>query len=241
MDTPPITNPKLADLEPRWASFRGVSLLFENPTDSPLYRALQQGAELLKNDALVEKYYFRLLPPESLHVTAWDGVNDGKLAEVVPEFRLAWEHFLDALPAPHLPDSLFREILNSELLTFPDWNLCLQCEQIENWSNISLVARLGPADSASAESLQRLIQARAVLSDVFGRKFGVRPHAVYTPHITLGYFANDGYAAMASSSVARWNAALLERTAGLILPLHRVRLSLYQNMTGFPPVSDDQP
>jgi hypothetical protein len=27
----PITNPKLASLEPRWARFRGFSLLFENP------------------------------------------------------------------------------------------------------------------------------------------------------------------------------------------------------------------
>ena len=31
-----------------------------------------------------------------MHVTAWDGVNDAKLAEVVPEFRAVWERFLQA-------------------------------------------------------------------------------------------------------------------------------------------------
>ena len=231
--TVPITNPKLSGLEPRWAPFRGFSLVFDPPEDDVFFRALRMGLAALENDALIAEFYLRLLPPASFHVTVWDGVNDGKLAEVTPEFRTAWERFLQAGAAKPFPEDLFREVQASELLTCPDWFLRLRCARIENWSNVSLVAHLEPADAAAAANLQRLRGARDALSKAFGRRFGVRPHPDYEPHVTLGYFANADMAAAAAPAVARWDAALRAGMAGRILELRRLHLSVFSDMTSF--------
>ena len=228
-----ITNPKLCGLEPRWAPFRGVSLVFDPPEDDGFLGALRASLATLANDALIVDFYLRLLPSASFHVTAWDGVNDGKLAEVVPEFRAAWEGFLQARAAKPFPEELFREVQASELLTCADWDLRLRCARIENWSNVSLVAHLEPADAAAAESLRRLRAARDALSETFGRKFGVRPHPAYEPHVTLGYFANANLAGTSAPDVARWDAALRAATTGHILTLRRLHLSVYTDMTSF--------
>lgn len=229
----PITNPKLLGLEPRWAPFRGVSLVFDPPGDDALLRALRAGVAALSRDSLITEHYLRPLPPASYHVTVWDGVNDGKLPEVVPAFRAEWERFLQAIPAATFPDHLFREVRISELVACPDWKLRLRCARIENWSDVSLVAHLEPSDDASAESLRRIRSARDALSDAFGNKFGVRPHPDYTPHVTLGYFANAGLAASSAPAVARWNEALLRQTTGRVLELRRVHLSAFSDMTSF--------
>jgi hypothetical protein len=236
MHAPLITNPKLIGLEPRWAPFRGISLLFVNPAskaDAGLYRTLQEGLAGLEHDELITKKLFRLLPVTTHHVTVWDGINDGNLPQVVPGYRPAWERFLDEIPNPASPDDLLREVLESELLTRQDWGLRLRCEQIENWSNISLVARLGPADEISETNLQQLIAARDALSDIFEARFCVRPHPCYTPHITLGYFANDERAQTTGADVERWNIEILKRMNGQILPLQRILPSLFQDMTSF--------
>ena len=228
-----ITNPKLSGLEPRWAPFRGFSLVFDPPEEDSFFGALRAGLAKLENDALIAEFYLRLLPPASYHVTAWDGVNDAKLAEVVPEFRAAWERFLQASAARPFPEDLFRDVQASELLTCPDWDLRLRCARIENWSDVSLVAHLEAADAAAAANLERLRAARDALSEAFGRRFGVRPHPDYEPHVTLGYFANGALAAGSAAAVARWNAALRAATAGHVLTLRRLHLSVFADMTSF--------
>lgn len=229
----PITNSKLLGLEPRWAPFRGVSLVFDPPDDDAFLRALRAGVATLSRDSLLTKHFLRLLPPASYHVTVWDGVNDGKLKEVVPEFRAEWERFLQSIPTESFPENLFREVLDSELATCPDWYLRLRCARIENWSDVSLVARLEPTDVGTAKRLIHLQAARDALSERFGRKFGVRPHPDYTPHVTLGYFANAGLAASSAPAVARWNDALRQAMEGRVLALRRVHLSAFTDMTSF--------
>lgn len=231
--TIPITNPKLSGLEPRWAPFRGFSLVFDPPEDEGFFHALRAGLAELENDALIAEFYLRLLPPASFHVTAWDGVNDAKLAEVVPEHRAAWARFFQPGSAKPFPEELFREVQASALLACADWDLRLRCARIENWSNVSLVAHLEPADAAAADHLQRLRAARDALSEAFGRRFGVRPHPDYEPHVTLGYFANADLAAGSAAAVARWDAALRDATAGHVLILRRLHLSVFADMTSF--------
>ena len=228
-----ITNPKLNGLEPRWAPFRGFSLVFDPPEEDSFFGALRAGLAELENDALIAEFYLRLLPSASFHVTAWDGVNDAKLAEVAPEFRGAWERCLLASAARPFPEDLFRDVQASELLTCPDWSLRLSCARIENWSDVSLVAHLEAADAEAAVRLERLRTARDALSEAFGRRFGVRPHPDYEPHVTLGYFANADLAAASAAAVARWNAALRAATAGTILTLRRLHLSVFSDMTSF--------
>ena len=229
----PITNPKLLGLEPRWAPFRGFSLLFDPPADDTWLRALCAGVAELADDALIVEHALRLLPLPSYHVTVWDGVNDGKLAEVAPEWRAAWARFLQSIPTKSFPEDLFREVRASDVLNCPDLDLRLRCARIENWSNVSLVAHLEPVDAAAADRLARLQAARDALSAAFAARFGVRPHPDYVPHVTLGYFANAELAATSAPAVSRWDAALREKTANLVLPLRRVHLSAFTDMTSF--------
>ena len=51
--------------------------------------------------------------------------------------------------------------------------------------------------------------------------------------MTLGYFANADLAAASAPSVARWDAALRAATAGTILTLRRLHLSVFSDMTSF--------
>ena len=228
-----ITNPKLAGLEPRWALFRGFSLLFVQPPDSPLIIALRKGLATLATDPQSAPLGLCPLPPESLHVTVWDGVNDGNLSQVAPAFRALWTQWLDHLHPPDLASDLLRDVMVSELLAGPDWNLSLRCEQIENWGNVSLVARLGPADAASAESLRQLTRARTDLSNAFEARFGVRPHPDFAPHVTLAYFANATLAAAAAPAVARWNRSWRVATNERTLAFHRIAPSVFTDMASF--------
>ena len=228
-----ITNPKLAGLEPRWALFRGFSLLFVHSPDSPLIIALRKCLAALAADPDSARLGLCPLPPESLHVTVWDGVNDGNLLQVVPASRDAWKQWLDQLQPPDFSSGLLREVMASELLACPDWSLSLRCEQIENWGNVSLVARLAPADAPSAEALARLTRARTSLSDAFEARFGVRPHPDFTPHVTLAYFANAALAAAAAPAVSRWNRSWRETTDGKSIAFHRIAPSAFADMASF--------
>ena len=228
-----ITNPKLAALGPQWAPFRGFSLLFENPSDRALYDALQAGISRLSNSSLVANHFLRLLPPESFHVTVWDGINDGNLQNVAMECRDEWSRFLQSIPRPEFIGDLFREVRSSELISRKNWNLSLRCAQIENWSCMSLVARLVPDDPESEKSLARLTTAREALSKAHGSRFGVFPHPDFAPHVTLGYFANRDLAASSEQAVAEWNESLLSLTHGLVLRFSRIVPSVFTDMASF--------
>ena len=95
-----ITNDKIAGLVPRWASFRGFSLLFDNPGPGlstlargldkidcdidahrgvGLYRGLATALAEIGHDLLLNAYLLCPLPTCSYHVTVWDGINDGNV------------------------------------------------------------------------------------------------------------------------------------------------------------------
>ena len=228
-----ITNPKLAALDPRWAPFRGFSLLFENPADRAFYDALQNGISRLASSDLVVSHLLCLLPPVSFHVTVWDGINDGNLGNVCPEYRDAWSRFLDTIPRPEFVGDLFSEVRSSELVSRQDWKLALRCEQVENWSCVSMVARLVPNDAESKKTLAWLASARNDLSMAHGARFGVYPHPDFVPHVTLGYFANRDLASRSERAVAEWNEVLLARTSGLVLRFNRIAPSVFTDMASF--------
>ena len=98
-----ITNTKVAGLEAKWASFRGFSLLFDNPGESlspketnlkqidcPLdeqkdlqfYRCLNRWIDKVGRQKLINTYMFCPLPFNSYHVTVWDGLNDANVHKI---------------------------------------------------------------------------------------------------------------------------------------------------------------
>ena len=248
-----ITNEKVAGLEPRWAEFRGFTLLFDNPganlkpihsiaylncdvdasSDLLLYKALWDGLQHIGLEFLFKTYLFCSLPPASYHITVWDGINASNLGEVASEHRPACKRFLQTLPESIQETDLFAEITNSELLTRPDWNIRFQFSRLEKWGNVSIVAVLEPADDESDATLRNLTKARTALTSDFEHKFGVGPYSNYTPHVTLGYFANHDVAEQASPRMESWNRSFHEITAGLTLELNRISLYGFTDMATF--------
>ncbi len=248
-----ITNEKIADLKPTWASFRGFTLLFDPPGQGlsrsaglayvdgdveadpalVLYRALRDGLARLEPDVLAQRYLFCPLPSASYHVTVWDGVNDANLQQVRDEHRVSGHQFLRDLPDSLAAATWFSELSAADHLLDLDLPLHFRFERLAQWGHVSLVAQLAPRDDTSADALLRLNAARACLSDVFSRRFGVAPHPVYVPHVTLGYFANRDRAEQASPLVEGWNAVLREQTTGLHLEARRVGLYGFTDMATF--------
>ena len=248
-----ITNNKVSGFAPCWAPFRGFSLLFDNPGASVaerggfgridcsaepdpelgLYQALAAGIGKLGASALTNTHLFCPLPASSYHVTVWDGVNDANLVDLSPAHGLRCRRWLDALPQSLREVAQVRELAASALLAAPDWGLRLRLESLEKWSDISLVARLGPADDSSARALERVTAARDELSEAFAQTFGVRPNATYVPHVTLGYFANQPLAAQAGACLGPWNEVLRAAAAGLTLRVRTVSLYGFTDMATF--------
>jgi hypothetical protein len=248
-----ITNEKVAGFDPRWASFKGFSLLFDNlgmslttagpvayidcdvdgDADLLLYKALRNSLANIGLDILTNTYLFCPLPPASYHVTVWDGVNDGNVAHVVAAHRSECEGFLQGLPYSLCESDLFPEIAASAAVSTPDWNIQFKFGWLEKWSNVSIVARLVPAIDTSAKAIRGLTDARAALTADFERRFGIRLQKTYVPHVTLGYFANQDLAEQATPFMESWNATFQHETSNLMMEVHRVSLYGFTDMATF--------
>jgi hypothetical protein len=248
-----ITNEKVAGFDPRWAAFRGFSLLFDNPgmslttsgalayidcdvdgdKDLLLYKAFRNSLSNIGIDILTNTYLFCPLPPASYHVTVWDGLNDGSVDHVVAAHRSECERFLQGLPLSLCESDLFPEIAASKVVSTLDWNIQFRFGRLEKWSNVSIVARLAPGNDASAEAIGNLTAARATLTADFERRFKIRPQETYVPHVTLGYFANRDLAEQATPFMESWNATFQQGTTDLMMEVHRVSLYGFTDMATF--------
>ena len=92
----------------------------------------------------------------------------------------------------------------SPLFTGSDWSVTFKFDKLAKWGNQALVARLMPAGQESEKGFGRIVNEREVLSARFREQFEVGMQSGYTPHVTLGYFANEEYAELATPEVDRW-------------------------------------
>lgn len=225
-----ITNKKIEALEPRWAPFKGFSLLFDNPGSSllqtselvpeglsmlksptdtdeelQLYKGFTRALKQIGGDILTCTYSFCPLPPHSYHVTVWDGLNDDNVRDVDDEYRAALEDFLKNLPHSMLKDKVFTsEICNSALLEATNRPIRFEFDQLGIRGHQALVARLKPVDDDSEDELNRIVEARKRLCQSFKQRFKVRIGMDYSPHVSLGYFADVQYSRLATSQKDAW-------------------------------------
>ena len=150
-----ITNEKVAGFEPRWASFRGFSLLFDNPGKSTtpmrdlhrlnccvytepglqLYKAFEESLEEIGRDLLMNTYLFCPLPSYSYHVTVWDGVNDSNVNKAKSDQK-TFKDFLDNLPDSFTEDTDFIGITEQSPLVKPGgWSISLAFDSLSKWTN----------------------------------------------------------------------------------------------------------
>lgn len=206
-----ITNPKIAGLDPGWAPFRGFSLLFDNPKDLQLYKGFQEFLMRIPKNQLMYAYLFWPLPSDSYYVTVWTGLNESHSQDVLPRHRQDLGDFLSDLPhSLHTRNVFVQEIDCSSLVTSTYGTVTLRFDKLDIWRNKALVAYLVPADIKSEEEFKRIDEARKLLSRTFRDQFGVDIGSDYRPHVTLGYFANESYAELATAQVDQWTKEVRE-------------------------------
>lgn len=248
-----ITNPKVAGFTPRWAPFRGFSLLWDNPgsgltrsgtllhltadvdADPALgfYRSLRDSLDELDRNVLTNAFLFCPLPPPSYHVTLWDGLNDANGTQVHAAHRQPAEAFLAGLPDSLAgPYEWLRLAAESPLAARRDWELELRFDRLSKWGDSVLVAQLAPMEE-SLETFDRIVQARRALSEQSRERFGFSPPERYTPHVSLGYFANQEAAGLAMPHVEVWNGRFAERLAGRTLTLRHAAVYGFTDMGSF--------
>lgn len=249
-----VTNQRIAGFSPRWRSFRGFTLLFDNPGNSladwqsfqlvscnvasdpalEFYRVLRGGLEEIGVDMLTETYLFCPLSPSTYHVTAWDCVNDGNAAQVFTPYQPELMQLLDELPASlSKPNTFIEQPLASELITKQDWNIAFRFDRLYKWANIGIVALLKPADEGAAARLQTFTKARGQLNTSFRQTFGISARDIYLPHVTLGYFANTQAAQLTTPCVDDWSATIAERLGNLTLTFDRISLYGFTDLETF--------
>ncbi len=246
-----ITNKKVAGFTPRWAEFRGFSLLFDNPggclqahgprlnlacdvgSDPALgfYRSLRDGLTALDPDLLTAAYGFCPLPPPSYHVTVWDGGNADNSARVTGEQRPKLEAYLAGLPdSLTAANDLTQIALASPLMQRRDWNLEFEFDRLALRG--AFVARLTPTE-ASRGRFEEFVEERRRLNTACFDTFGIKASDNYTPHVSLGYFANREGAHQASAHLPAWSAAFAEWMQGQTLTFAHAGLYGFTDMASF--------
>ncbi len=247
-----ITHDKILGFTPRWAPYNGFSLLFDNPDSgfSPLeennqlmklnsvsshptlelYQAFVDALDFIDTNLLTNTYLFCPLPPSTYHVTVWDGLNVGNLADVNPSVQERWADFVNKFPHTFQKDSEFTSRARASSLTQnQDWNITFRYDTLHKWGS-GMGIFLKPADQESAQILGEIKNRREDLYEDFPVKI---VHPEYVPHVTLGYFANRESAQLTTPLIAAWRNVFEEMVRDLTITYHSISLYGFTDMITF--------
>lgn len=247
-----ISNQKVAGFEPRWADFRGYSLLFDNPGDSlassgallalsdqvdtdpelGFYQALNNSIAAIGREMLIRSYLFCPLPPASYHVTVWDGGNDANVADVVPSYRPLLEAQLKGLPSSLSQKNPLTDTVLTSSLACHDVEIVFHFDRLLKWGNGVLVAALKPSEETKVQ-LQHLIQLREGLSLEFFERYALKGSLRYSPHVSLGYFANQESAQQATPCIEEWSSKVRDQVGEQCLSFRFLSLYGFTDMAHF--------
>ena len=203
-----------------------------NP-DLLLYRALAGSLDSIGRDMLVDTYLFCPLPAHSYHVTVWDGLNDGNAGDVLEHYRPGVKDYLAGLPRSLLADNAFTGLADDSPLGRENWTIRLKFDRLLKWGDRVLVARLAPADRDSERELKIIVDHRRDLSARFRERFKARTTVDYSPHVSLGYFANTQYAGLATPQISRWDDVVRRKVDGLTIAFTGISLYGFTDMATF--------
>lgn len=249
-----VTNHKL-DADLRWADFRGFSLLFDNPVnslsewtddlavidcrdirDNPALRFYRLLDETLQKTGVFHRqaeYMFRALPPQTYHVTAWDGLNVSNQWQMRQPLRDAIKQFFHQFPQEFLKPNPFTQLIKEHpLIDTTKWHIRFAFDSIQQWNNKSLVVVLKPADEHSAAIFQRWKTERLHLNGMY-RRFSVTMSPDFYPHISLGYYANRMLASGVLPEIPDMQRMFAQRLAGETLAFESIALYGFMNMVTF--------
>jgi len=249
----PITNTKIETLEPKWARFVGYSLLFDNPGDSlcqtggferihcevdssselVLYRELSRATSKLGKGESNELGLCLLLS-NSYHVTFFDCGNQANAEGAHPVVKSALTGFIEGLPESWTEEhELVLPAARCALALSASPGLFFRYSGLRNWGNQVIVAVLEPSDEATSTILEGMVEGRANLSNYYQTELGFGTGPKYTPHVSLGYFANEDGGEKASAELDAWDDALRERTEGLQIRFNSIGTYAFTDMVTF--------
>jgi hypothetical protein len=251
-----ITNTKVASMAPAWAAFPGFSLLFDNPGDCLIseagvaylrcdvasdvalffYQALADGLCDLGLGGRTDPYSFCPLPPESYHVTVWDGGNQDNFHGFQDGLVRAAAEELARTDGPRSlqGNQVAALIKKADLARQGKVKVRFRYRQLTKLGNSVLVVRLTPADEMSRVALGEIERLRGDLIETFESEFGVRTCGTdYHPHVSLGYFANSECAEMSTPLIESWDRHLHERAVGVVLEFNAIGLYGFGDMSNF--------
>lgn len=248
-----VTNPKVAGFTPVWAPFQGFSLLFDNPGDHlsvfhdqaelkmincntnhpalTFYKSLEDTLSTFKQ--LFSTYLFCPLPSYSYHVTLWDGLNDGNKNTIEGSARYEVEQGLfSKIPSSY---GINNELVKLNQSTFKlNSPIEFQFDRLSKFSNLGISAWLKPANEKSENTLQVLKEQRRRYLDLYYEYYGIHTASLnYTPHVSLGYFANKELGELASPQMERWNEQFERNTKGKTIQFSSYSLYGFHDMATF--------
>ncbi|MGV3614072.1 MAG: hypothetical protein ACO1SV_01940 [Fimbriimonas sp.] len=247
-----ISEPKLAGFVPRWAAFPGFSLLFDNPArayrldsgleelacdvaDEPsleFYWRVRTALEAQNLDRLLQTYGFCALPPKSYHVTAYDVANQGDLTRCKSDCRDSLRELLESpIDAARFSHPLLKAATESGVATRP-WDIAFRYGSLRISGRVMIVL-LAPHGSDDKAKLDAFVETRRTLDGIYASEFGVGGGAKFTPHLSLGYFANAEGGELAKARLRDWDETISAAVGDLPLSFRSASLHGFRTMAEF--------
>jgi len=239
--------------ETKWASFRGFSLLFDNPDtehnknkstyqrlDSNVelfaslefYRGLRDALHDLDMNWLVNLASFCPLPPSTYHITVWDGLNDGNADQFHAEQYDQLLNFFAGLPDSLREEEFADPVRNSALLTMEDLRFTFRFGTLLNWDNVVLICKPDIIDD-DRDVYNKIVDERKLLAKLYRERFGISIFQEWFPHITLGYFADQEAGSKTVKQIENWSDLFKEKMEGLTITYQKIGLYGFTDMATF--------
>ena len=197
------------------------------------YRGLRDALHALDMNWLVNVASFCPLPPNTYHVTVWDGLNDGNADQIQAEQYDGLLNFLVGLPDSLREDELFAHaVRNSALLDMEDLSITFRFGKLVNWDNVVILCKPEIIDG-DRDVFNKIVDERKILANIYRERFGISLDQVWFPHITLGYFANQEAGSKTLKHIESWSDRFKEKMDGLTITYKKIGLYGFTDMATF--------
>lgn len=167
-------------------------------------------------------------------MTVWDGVNVDNISSVCAAVRSDWTAFLQGIPdSLRTPPGSMAVVSESGLVKNSFGPISFRFEKLTIWGNGVLVARLRSADEACETRLRDLSAARTKLCEAAKRELGVSPSRSYSPHVSLGYFANQEHGQLAHAQIKDWTERFRANLATSVITYASLDIYSFTDMASF--------
>lgn len=230
-----ITHRKVLDLTPKWAPFTGWTLILEPVPSFTLPEttlSLIGGLAVDTNGVERSKRTgFCPLPPTTYHITFLDLINEGNLRRVPEEYRPRWASLLAA--ANPKSGAIINDMISSKGFRMGWMPLELEFEfsRLEVLTASALVMLFTMRLTKDHDLAMHL---RRNVGDYLST-YGIPYSDAWTPHVTLGYFANRDAPTRLVEQLSRLGEDLATRFQQRIVRAHGAHLYFFADMASYVP------